>query len=159
MQSNQIKPWDFFSQILMASFSLKSSDSKSPQVSRTLVCILADLNNAAVCMVLILPLIFVFACILSGPFLPFQMHQLQFVSLSLPCARTSLALLQNACICLSFHFLSFSLCCPLEWQNPRVKSFFFCKCWDLKVFENFICLIFLDSFWFVHISFVCTVKL
>ena len=35
----------------------RMNDSKSPQVSRTLLCILVDLNNAAVCLVSTYPLI------------------------------------------------------------------------------------------------------
>ena len=38
-------------------FSLESSDSKSPQVSRTLLSILVDLNNAVVWMISSCPLI------------------------------------------------------------------------------------------------------
>ena len=43
------------------------TDSKSPQVSRTFLSILADLSNAVVCMVLICPLISNFSSLLSNP--------------------------------------------------------------------------------------------
>ena len=42
-------PWEFFTSVMLFYWSL--SDSKAPQVSRTLLNILADLNNAAVWMV------------------------------------------------------------------------------------------------------------
>ena len=44
---NYFTPWEFFHILLMV-FHWSLSDSKSPQVFRTLLCILADLNNAVV---------------------------------------------------------------------------------------------------------------
>ena len=50
------------------SFHWSLSDSKSPQVSRTLLSILADLNNAVVWMVSTRPLISKFSCPCINPF-------------------------------------------------------------------------------------------
>ena len=55
---------------------------KSLQVSRTLPSNLADLNNAAVEMLTILPLISIFISHFQSLSEPFQVHQLKVVSLS-----------------------------------------------------------------------------
>ena len=90
------------------------TDSKSPQVSRTFLSILANLNNAVVWLVSVLPL-------------PFQVHQLQLVSLSLSCSIAFSVLWQGPSIFLSFSFFFFfffpPLCCPLEQQNPTDDKF------------------------------------
>ena len=77
-------------------------DSKSPLVSRTLLRILADRNNAVVCMVLILPLISNSSCLFCK-------------SLgTVPCIPTTTG------ITVTFMFYSFLLL----WQGPSICLFF-----------------------------------
>ena len=68
-----------------------------------------------------------------------------------------------------FCFLWFSLCVPLGRLLFERFSFFFVKnqsvrssvrmiCLYLKISQNFVRLIHLDRFWFVHIPFGCMVK-
>ena len=77
--------WEFFTPALADGFSLGLSNSKSPQVSRILLCNLANLNNAVVWRVYTRPLI----SKSSSPFINFwwlnRVHKLQMVSLSFPC--------------------------------------------------------------------------
>ena len=54
--------WDFFKPVLAEGFYLSLSDSKSPHVSRTLLTILADLNNVVTLMVSTSPLISTSSC-------------------------------------------------------------------------------------------------
>ena len=89
------------------------SDSKSRQVSRTLLSILADLNNGVVWMVLSRP---------TSLWEPFQVHQLRLVLSSPSC---SIAFLASPSICVSFWFVWFSFCGPLEWQNSRFSRISF----------------------------------
>ena len=49
---------------------------------------------------------------------PFQVYQLQLVSPSPSCSLTFLVLWLSQSVCLSFHFLWFSLRGPLGWQSP-----------------------------------------
>ena len=49
---------DFSHQLMLIVFHWSLSDSKSPQISRTLLSILADLNNVVVLMVFTRPFIF-----------------------------------------------------------------------------------------------------
>ena len=49
--------YSFFTSALVGGFYRSLSDNKSPQVSRTLLDVLADLNNAIVCMISTCPLI------------------------------------------------------------------------------------------------------
>ena len=97
------------------------SDRKSPQISRTLLSILADFKVAVVWMVLILPLIFNFSCLLSKP-LEFQG---QLLSLSPSCSTAFSDLWQDPSICLSFRLISFLPWGPLEQQNPLYYKFLF----------------------------------
>ena len=62
------------------------SDSKSPQVSGTLLSILADLNNVVVCMVSARHLISNSSSLGINPLMTVLSHQLQLVSPSLSCA-------------------------------------------------------------------------
>ena len=71
---------------------------------RTLLIILANLNNAIVWIVLIFPLIFI-----SSSFLYKRLEALLWLGTS---------------ITLSFRFLSCQLCSPLERQNPQDDNFF-----------------------------------
>ena len=109
-------------------------DSKSPQVSSTLLSILADLN-AVVWIVLIRSPI----STPPVPFLslwgPFKARQSQMVSPSPSCSTAFSVFWKGLCICLYFPFLCFLLD-PFELQNPRA----------------FMCLILQDGFWFVHMS-------
>ena len=59
----------------------------------------------------------------------FQELQLQLVSLSLSYFPVFSALMQDPSICLSFCFLLFSLCWPLEQQN-QLHDKFFSYCWS-----------------------------
>ena len=58
---------EFFTPAPASSFHRNSSDIKSLQVSKTFLSILADLNNAVVCMVSILPLILNLISFFSKP--------------------------------------------------------------------------------------------
>ena len=75
------------------------SDSESPQISRTLLSILAYPNNAVIWMVLILFLISNFSSLFPKLVLPSPLY-----------LTALFALWQDRNICLSFLFLSFSLC-------------------------------------------------
>ena len=77
------------------------SDNKSPQVSRTLLSILADLNNAVVCVVSSCPLI-------SKSFNP-SINPL-VTETSFSCSSVSSILSQGRGIYPSFHFLLILLC-------------------------------------------------
>ena len=89
-------PWNIFFVnviLLQANFSISVSrlffywslsDSKSPQISKTLLSILVHLN-AVVCMVLAYPLIFNSSSSLTKPSGPFQVHQLRVISLLFSC--------------------------------------------------------------------------
>ena len=103
------------------------SDSKSPQVSRTLLSILADLNNAVVCMVSPCPLISKssspctnpLVTVLSTPITIGITITFMFYSFSSSLAR-------------SWYFHSFCFpsvlpCGQSEWQSPLFGRFsFFC---------------------------------
>ena len=58
-----------------------------------------------------------------------EVHQQQFLSLSLSCSTVSLVLQQGLDIWLSSRFLIFSLCSTLARQSPLISSFSFC-CWQ-----------------------------
>ena len=106
------------------------SDNKSPQVSRSLLSILADLNNVVVGTVYTCPLIFqssssvmnplVTVPIVIGISVTFMFHSFCFS-----------VLLQGQGTFLSFWFLSALLCGQLERQSLLFDkfSFFFCCCW------------------------------
>ena len=94
-------------------------DSKSPQISRTLLNILANLNNTLIW--------------------NFQFFQTFFQTFGNRSKRSNnnhyyrhphgphlfKVLLQRPTVCLSFHFLLFSFCGPPERQNPPDGNFFF----------------------------------
>ena len=100
------------------------TESKSPQVSRTLLSILTDFNNAVVWIVSILPLISSSSNIFQSILGPFQVHQLQFVSPSLLCSIVSSAPWKDPHICLSFHFLSSSLHSSLNGKIHEITNSF-----------------------------------
>ena len=113
---------------MLVAFNWFLSNSKSPQVSRTLLSILADLNNGVVGKVSVLLLISFSSSFFSKP--------LETV----PSASTSISILvsfilhffpvlwEDPSICLSFGFVLFSLCGQMEQQNPLVGKFFFVSC-------------------------------
>ena len=91
-----------------------ASDNKTPKISRTLTSILADFNSAVVCIVVILPLISYSPSI----FLRFS-GTVQRAPITIGITVTFIfssfsSLSQGPGICLSFRFLIFFLCCPLE---------------------------------------------
>ena len=55
--------WKFFTLVFSGGFPQSFRDSQSPHVSSTLPSILVNLNNTAVCMVVILPLISNYSCL------------------------------------------------------------------------------------------------
>ena len=67
LPSITITQWKFFTQVITGGFPWKLSDNKSPQVSRTLVSIPADLNNTVVGMAPTLPLISCSPSLFSKP--------------------------------------------------------------------------------------------
>ena len=143
------------------------SDSKSHQISRTLLSILADLNNAVVWMILILTLIFNSSSSLSkslgivlsalatiGVIVIFMFHRF-------------LHLWQGPSISHLFAFFHFSLCGPLELQNSLDTTSFFLAnsrsgllaeiMWSVCIAGSqriFVRLILLEGFCFVHIPFL-----
>ena len=98
-------------------FHWSMSDSKTPHLSRTLLNILANLNNTAVWMVLACPLISNPSSLLSRPLGIFLMRQLKLVSLSSSCSIAFLVLWQGPSTSLSFCFLWFLL-----WFACTAKS-------------------------------------
>ena len=135
------------------------SDNKPLQVSRTLLSILADLNNAVVWMVSTCPLI-------SKSFSPYD-NPLEIVpSAPITIGNTVIFMFYDFLVLwqslgnLSFCFLLFLLSGSLRQQ---VHCFF---CWlslglvvspkldDLFVSQGILCLILQDRFWIVHIPLV-----
>ena len=130
-----------------------SLESEWQKVSRTLLSILADLNNTVAFMVLIFPLI--------------------SSSHSHLCSTTFSALWQGPSICQVYRFPLFLLCSSLKWQKSLHDKFFY-FCWlklglvfwpelcglfvSQKFPENSMDLIFWDRSWFVHIPFISMVK-
>ena len=140
------------------------TDSKSFQISRTHLSILADLNNVVAWMVSIYPLIFMsfsrntnsLVTVLSTPFTICIIITLMFHGFVSTLARSRY---------LSLFSVSFSFIVLLA----RTASFFFLLrgqvIWlrldDPSVSQNpreFVHLIFLEWFWVVHIPFICIAK-
>ena len=119
-------------------FHLSLSDDKSPQVSRSLLSILANLNNAVVWMVLAYSLISSSSSLLPSLWRLFQVHLLQLVSLSPSCSIVFFnSLTRSKYILLFFVFFGFhsinftpwefftsvlSDCLSLESEWPQVSS-------------------------------------
>ena len=96
-------------------------------------------------------------------------HQLQLVSPFFSCSF--LVLWQGPSICLSFRFLWFSICDPLERQSPLDGKFFFLSFLSFLIItrpgilttnRGSFCIlksqrIFQDEFWVVHIPFASMV--
>ena len=125
-QKSKIIILEFFTSPLADGLSLSLSDCKSPQVSRTLLSILADLSNAIVWMVSSLitrssslctnPLVIVpSAPITSGIIVTFIFHSFFLIPL------------QSWGTYPSFRFLSILLCGQPKQQSPQFSKFsFFC---------------------------------
>ena len=79
-------PWEFFTSTFADGLSLELIDNKSPQVPRTLLSILADLNNAAIWMVSTCPFISKLSCPCTIPLVTVPKHQLQLVPPLLSCS-------------------------------------------------------------------------
>ena len=146
------------------------SCNKSPQVSRTLLSILADLNNAVDCMFSTCPIVSKF---LSSFYQSFgdctksiiynwyhrQLHVPKFFVYSLARSKT-----------LSFFSLSFNF---TLWASKSaiMQIIFFVDYYKictsgrdyvirlyLRIPEELVCLILLDRFWVAHIPFACMIK-
>ena len=148
------------------------SDSKSPQVSWTFLCILTDLNNAVVWMVSNHPLI-------SRSSSPCTNHLVTVPSAPITIGITTTFMIHNffSSLARSRYLFLFSLSCSFTlWSTGTAKFtirqvLFFCYhyVWStgrgevirlyFKIPNNFVRLIFLDGFWVVHIKFVRMVKL
>ena len=96
----------------LVGFHWAMSNSMSPQVFRTLLSILANLNNIVVSLVAYPPLI---SSLFFKPLIPFQVRVLQLVSLSLPCFPAYLAKSNY----LSIFSLSFIF---IQWSGRKAKS-------------------------------------
>ena len=98
---------------------------KSPQISRILLSILADLNNEVVWMITI----FLHISNFSNPFSKFlvtvYMCRLQMVPPLPSCSTNFLALWLSLAACLSFRFFWFSLYGHLGRRNPLYGKFSF----------------------------------
>ena len=111
------------------------SDSKSPQVSRSLLRILANLNNVLIWMISYCPLIFKSSSSFTNPFG------------IVPCAPITigitvtfmfhiyLVLLQDRDIYLSFCFLLILLWGLPKWQSPLFSRFSFFKWQSLSLID------------------------
>ena len=107
--------------MIIANFSLESKWQKSTQLSRTLLSILADLNDAIVWMVSILPLISNSSSSFSTPLGPFQLHHNSYHRHS----HVSQFFFSSLVRSKYFRFLLFSLPGPHEQQNLRDGKLFF----------------------------------
>ena len=113
--------------LLLRSFSQQRSlkvfhwslwDIKSPQVSRTLLSILADLNNAVVWTVSICPSISNPSCPFSQP-LGTVPSEPSIIDINVtPTLQLFFLLWQRLSTCLSFRFLLFPFYCYLGRQSP-----------------------------------------
>ena len=102
------------------------SDSMSSQNSRTLLSILTDLNNFAVWMVSIRPLIFNSPSPFTKPLGIIPSASITTGITFIFMSHSFLVFWQGLSTYNSFRFLSFSLCGLLGWQNSLFGSFFFC---------------------------------
>ena len=108
----------FFTAVLPGGLSLKS---ESPQVSKTMFSIFADLNSAVVYMVSILPLIFYSPSPLSN-----SLETVSNVPTTIGYSQLFSSLARSKYLFI-FRLFLFSLCGQPEWQNPRDGKFSFYK--------------------------------
>ena len=101
-------------------------DNKSPQVSRTLLSILADLNNILVWMVSTCPLISNFSSLRINPLLTVPSTLITIDITVTFMLHRFLALKQSPGIYLSFCFFSVLLCGQPGRQCPLFGRFSFC---------------------------------
>ena len=114
----------FFSRSQLVVIHWGLSNSKSSQVSRSLISVRADLNNAVVCMVLILPLITNFACPFSIT-LVIVPRAPKIIDITVTFTNFS-SLWQDPNIWLSLAFISFSHNSLLERLDLLNDKLFFC---------------------------------
>ena len=138
------------------------SDSKSPQVSSTLLSIMADLNTYVVWMVSIHLLISFFSSLLSKPLGTVQTDQIplyiysSYIFLSRSTAFVVLLATSNY----FFRLLWYSLCGQLGRQIPLYSKFFcFCQSSLGPAEEDVMRLFLLDWIWFVHVPFDSKINL
>ena len=149
------------------------SDSKFPQVSRTLLSILADLNNAVVWMLSTCPLISKSSCPCTNPLVTVPRASITIgITVTFMFNRFFYYLSKIWAFIFLFTCLQFTL-----WSAVTVKPtvwpvhFLFVdyllvwsSCCDLrirlylKIPKNFVRHIFLDRFWVMHKPFVRMVK-
>ena len=136
------------------------NDSKSPQISSTLLSIMADLSHVIVWMLSTRPLIYQSTSPFNNPWVTVPRTPI--------CSIFFFNLLATSDVLLPFfHFLSILLCGQPEQQNPQFYKFVFfvySKFWssgrDLvirlfdKILLEFMRLILQDRFCVVHIRFV-----
>ena len=145
------------------------SSSKPPQVSRTLLSILADLNNAVVWMVFARPLISKSASPCTNPLITVQRAPITIGTPPLLSYSTVFSIpYQSPDIYLSFTFIQFYP--VVRWDSKISKfckfSFFILFSFYynevirlyLKIPEKFVSLILQDRFWVEHIPLVRMVK-
>ena len=121
-----VLPGEFFKPALADGFSLWQ---QVLQLSRTFLGILANLNNAGVCIVLILPLFFNSSSFFLKPFGTVPSMPIILVSQLPSC---SIVFFQLFC----FH--SFSLCGQPEQQNPQDEMFFYMSGWNYTVIHLYL---------------------
>ena len=132
------------------------SDSKSPQVSRSRLSILDDLNNGEVWIVLIRPVISKSyspctnslmtvprASIIIGITVTFMFERPFFFSIPFQCPGTYP----------SFRFLSVLICCPLGQQSSRFCKFSF---FVVDYYQLFVCLFVCLLCLLCHLCFLLT---
>ena len=180
--SSSLLLFEFFTSTLADDFSLELSDCKSPQVTRTLLSIIADLNNAGVWMVSTRPLISISSNHCTIPLVTVSKAPITINFIVSLMSHSFFSSLARSTYFL-FPFFSFT-----QWSAGTAKStiqqvlfflfsflsffFFFTLLQDLVVWPRFgdlfpsqyhrwvyTRLILKARFWVVHIPFVCMVKL
>ena len=114
----------FSYQLTVAASQWSLSDSKSPQVSRTLLNLLADLHNAVVCMIST-SLIFKSSSLFTNPLGIVQSAQTRSCITVTLMFHSFFVLWQGLSTCLSFRLLWFSHCSLPGRQDPLFGWFTF----------------------------------
>ena len=139
----------------MMVFHWSLSDSKSPQVSRTLLSILADLNNAVVWMVSTRPSIFKSSNSYTKPWVNVQSASITIgITVTFMFHSFFFVLLQGLGTYLSFRFPSVLPCGQLEKQIPQFDrlSFLlliFTRFWSLAEIRWSVCISISQRIFFV----------